>query len=54
MAKSLGMTLTAEGVESEAQLTFLRQHDCETYQGWLFAKAMVASDLSDLLLAKPY
>jgi EAL domain-containing protein (putative c-di-GMP-specific phosphodiesterase class I) len=53
MAKSLGLTLTAEGVETEAQLIFLRQHGCETYQGWLFSKAMAAAELSTLLLAEP-
>jgi diguanylate cyclase (GGDEF)-like protein/PAS domain S-box-containing protein len=53
MARSLGMTLTAEGVETEAQLAFLRQNGCDTYQGWLFAKAMVAAELSALLLTKP-
>jgi len=46
MAKTMGMTLIAEGVENTAQLDFLRQHGCETYQGWLFAKAMPASELS--------
>jgi len=49
LAQSLGMTLIAEGVETPAQLNFLRQHGCEAYQGWLFAKAMPADDLTQLL-----
>lgn len=49
MAHSLGMTLIAEGVESAAQLAFLRGHGCEVYQGWLFAKAMSAAQLGSLL-----
>ena len=50
LAHSLDMTLVAEGVETEAQLAFLRHHGCEAYQGWLFAKAMPASELSQRLL----
>jgi EAL domain-containing protein (putative c-di-GMP-specific phosphodiesterase class I) len=53
MAHSLGMTLIAEGVENAAQLAFLQEHGCESYQGWLFAKAMPARDLSQLLSAAP-
>ncbi|WP_367848403.1 putative bifunctional diguanylate cyclase/phosphodiesterase [Rhodoferax sp. WC2427] len=49
LAKSLGLTLVAEGVETHAQLDFLRAYGCEAYQGWLFAKAMPASALSALL-----
>jgi len=49
LAHSLGMSLVAEGVESDAQLAFLREYGCEAYQGWLFAKAMEADDLSALM-----
>jgi len=52
LAHSLGMTLVAEGVETDAQLAFLRQHGCEVYQGWLFAKAMVVGDLTALMRAR--
>jgi diguanylate cyclase (GGDEF)-like protein len=52
LAHSLGMTLVAEGVETDGQLAFLRQYNCEVYQGWLYAKAMPAEDLTQRLLAQ--
>jgi diguanylate cyclase (GGDEF)-like protein/PAS domain S-box-containing protein len=51
LAHSLGLTLVAEGVETDAQLAFLRQYGCEVYQGWLFAKAMEADELTQRLRA---
>lgn len=52
LAHSLGMTLVAEGVETDAQLDFLRQHGCEMYQGWLFSKAIPVGDLTAMLLTR--
>jgi EAL domain-containing protein (putative c-di-GMP-specific phosphodiesterase class I) len=46
LTHSLGMTIVAEGVETQEQLSFLRTHDCEDYQGWLFSKAKSAMDLT--------
>jgi sensor c-di-GMP phosphodiesterase-like protein len=52
LAHSLGMTLVAEGVETDGQLAFLRQYGCEVYQGWLYAKAMPPEELTPRLLAQ--
>lgn len=49
MAHTLGLPVVAEGVELAAQLTFLRNNGCESYQGWLYSKALPAADVTRLL-----
>ena len=49
MGKALGMTVVAEGVETAAQETFLRDHACDEMQGFLFSEPVPPQQLADLL-----
>jgi diguanylate cyclase (GGDEF)-like protein len=49
MAHGLGVAVSAEGVESDEQLAFLRRCACDSAQGHLFSPAMPARDTSELL-----
>ncbi len=40
MARSLGLQTIAEGVETESQLNYLRDQQCDEAQGYLFSKPM--------------
>ena len=49
LAKSLRMTVVAEGVETKAQLDFLRALGCDAYQGYLGGRPMEAERFALLL-----
>jgi EAL domain-containing protein (putative c-di-GMP-specific phosphodiesterase class I) len=56
MAHSLGLSVVAEGVETQAQYAFLKSKSCDECQGFLFAKPMPAEAFGKLLAgsaAKP-
>ncbi|MEO1659604.1 MAG: EAL domain-containing protein [Pseudomonadota bacterium] len=45
MAHALNLTVTAEGVENEAQADFLREHGCDELQGYLYSRPQDQSAL---------
>ena len=49
MAHSLGIAVVAEGVETEAQLAFLKEHHCDEVQGYLFSRPVPAPQLVQFL-----
>lgn len=51
LGASFGMTITAEGVETQAQFDRLSGDGCIEVQGYLFSKAVPAEEIADLLVA---
>jgi len=49
MAKSLHLKVIAEGVETEAQMSFLRVHKCDQIQGYYFSKPLAFDKVADKL-----
>ena len=49
LGRALSLTVTAEGVESQAQLDVLRQYDCEEVQGFFLDRPMAPAELRLLL-----
>ena len=49
LAHTLGLTVTAEGVESELQAELLRATGCDSAQGWLYGRATEAAEIDTML-----
>lgn len=49
LAHRLKLSVIAEGVENEAQLAFMRTNNCDELQGYLFSKALPATEFTGLL-----
>ena len=49
LGHALGHTVTAEGVETEQQLAYLREHRCDEGQGYLFGCSLPADQFVALL-----
>ncbi|WP_180075260.1 bifunctional diguanylate cyclase/phosphodiesterase [Acinetobacter sp. YH12254] len=49
MGKAMGMTVVAEGIETEEQLAYLHDLDCDIAQGYLFSKPLPEEDATAYL-----
>jgi EAL domain-containing protein (putative c-di-GMP-specific phosphodiesterase class I) len=49
MAKSLGMSVIGEGIETQQQLEFLKQNGCDVVQGFLLGKPVPADEAEAFL-----
>ncbi|MGW2646583.1 putative bifunctional diguanylate cyclase/phosphodiesterase [Streptomyces sp. NPDC001393] len=54
LAHRLGLTVTAECVETSAQATRLRRIGCDTGQGWLYSRPVPPDRISELLGEQTY
>ncbi|WP_338758771.1 EAL domain-containing protein [Massilia sp. METH4] len=54
MAHSMKLKVIAEGVEKDAQLAYLRRHDCDEMQGYYFSRPVPAADFEAMLREKRY
>ena len=52
LGRGLGVTITAEGVETEAELRCLRAEGCLEGQGFLFSRPRPNADIVKLLQAQ--
>jgi len=46
MSHGLNLKVLAEGVESAAQLAFLREHGCDEYQGYYFSRPLTVDHVT--------
>src|SRR5689334_18214499 len=53
LARQLRLKSLAEGVETKAQLSFLRARGCDYYQGYLFCRPAPAAEIGALLARAP-
>ncbi|RKG48953.1 EAL domain-containing protein [Acinetobacter cumulans] len=49
MGKAMGMTVVAEGIETEQQLQYLQDLDCDIAQGYLFSKPLPEQEATEYL-----
>lgn len=53
LARTLGLRVVAEGVETQAQFTHLLEQGCDAFQGYYFAKPVAVETITSSLLSPP-
>ncbi len=53
MGQSMNLRVTAEGVETEGQLSFLKDGQCSEAQGFLLSRPLPAAEVRDFLMGSP-
>jgi EAL domain-containing protein (putative c-di-GMP-specific phosphodiesterase class I) len=49
LGQKLNLRVIAEGVETQEQIAFLRENNCDEMQGYCFSKPLPAGDIEKLL-----
>jgi diguanylate cyclase len=49
LGHALGMRITAEGVETEAQALWLQREPCDSLQGYMIGRPMPESDIAHVI-----
>jgi EAL domain-containing protein (putative c-di-GMP-specific phosphodiesterase class I) len=49
MAKQLGLSVIAEGVEEDYHLNYLKKHGCDMFQGYLISKPLPADEAANIV-----
>jgi EAL domain-containing protein (putative c-di-GMP-specific phosphodiesterase class I) len=54
LGENLGLDIVAEGVETQTQFDFLREHGCSIFQGFLFSKALPLNEFETYVASSSY
>ena len=49
IGRHLGLSIVAEGVETEGQMKYLKEHNCHKIQGYYFSKPLMQEELLAML-----